>query len=70
MRIAVLDDNQSCARDLADWSTVRKHAEVHFIARPFDSETDVIASLSDFDVLCLMRERTAFPREVLSRLPI
>jgi D-3-phosphoglycerate dehydrogenase len=68
MRIAVLDDNQSCARDLADWSTVRKHSEVHFIARPFDSETDVIASLSDFDVLCLMRERTAFPREVLSRL--
>lgn len=68
MRIAVLDDYQACAQALADWSTVRKHAEVHFIARPFDGEADVIATLVDFDVLCLMRERTPFPREVLSRL--
>jgi len=68
MRIAVLDDYQKCAERFADWSKVKSAAEVQFFHEPFESPDDVVAKLASFDVLCLMRERTPFPHDVLKRL--
>ena len=69
MRIAVLDDYQDYARHAADWSKVEARAQVVFFRRAFASADALVRALADFDVLCLMRERTAFPRAVLARLP-
>jgi phosphoglycerate dehydrogenase-like enzyme len=68
-RVAVLDDWQGIAERCADWSALRQQAEVVFFHRPFISETELIASLADFDAILAMRERSAFPDEVIANLP-
>jgi phosphoglycerate dehydrogenase-like enzyme len=68
-RIAVLDDYQSVAADFCDWSTLHEPAEVVEFHDHVDDEDALIARLEPFDVVVAMRERTAFPRSVLERLP-
>jgi phosphoglycerate dehydrogenase-like enzyme len=68
-RIAVLDDYQSVAADFCDWSTLPEPAEVVEFHDSVDDEAALVARLEPFDVIVAMRERTAFPRSVLERLP-
>jgi phosphoglycerate dehydrogenase-like enzyme len=67
-RVAVLDDYQRHARELADWDSLGERVEVSFFHEPIDAAA-LPQTLVDFEVLVLMRERTAFPRPVLERLP-
>ena len=60
-RIAVLDDYQNVALDLADWSGL----DVKVFSEPLDD----LDRLIPFDILCVMRERTPFPRGLFERLP-
>src|SRR6266545_254042 len=69
IRIAILDDYQDCAKTLADWSDIEARAEVTTFTRPFADEATLVDALHRFDVLCLMRERTPFPRRVIAQLP-
>jgi phosphoglycerate dehydrogenase-like enzyme len=66
MRVAVLDDYHSIAHALADWDSLG--VEVDFYHAPIARE-QLPDALSQHDTLVLMRERTAFPRELLERLP-
>ena len=66
MRVAVLDDYHQVAHELADWRSLG--VEVDFFDKPIARE-QLPAVLAGYDTLVLMRERTAFPREVLERLP-
>jgi phosphoglycerate dehydrogenase-like enzyme len=61
MRIAVLDDYHHRAADLAAWE-----GDVTFFHEPI---RDLATTLADFEVLVLMRERTAFSAETLAQLP-
>jgi D-3-phosphoglycerate dehydrogenase len=67
LRCAVLDDYQNVALRMADWS--RLDAEVTVFNAPLGGEAEVIEALQDFDIVCLMRERTPFPRAVIAALP-
>ncbi|KQS56984.1 hydroxyacid dehydrogenase [Geodermatophilus sp. Leaf369] len=67
-RIALLDDHQSAAARFADWSTLPVEAEVVAFADHVADPDALVARLRGFDVVVAMRERTAFPREVLERL--
>jgi len=69
IRIAVCDDWEQCAATAADWSGLQQQAEVHFFSSSFASSDEIIQALSSFDAVCLMRERTPFPREIISQLP-
>ena len=66
MRIAVLDDYQDVARSMADWSGV---GETVFFHEHVSEHDALVRQLSDFEVVVAMRERTAFPRALLERLP-
>jgi len=68
VRIAVLDDYQQAATRFADWSPLAPH-EVVVFHEHLGGEDAVVAALAGFEVVCSMRERTAFPRTVLERLP-
>jgi phosphoglycerate dehydrogenase-like enzyme len=68
-RIAVLDDYQSVAADFTDWSELPEPAEVVEFHDHVDDEDALVARLEPFDVVLAMRERTAFPRSLLERLP-
>jgi phosphoglycerate dehydrogenase-like enzyme len=69
VQIAVIDDYQDVARSSADWSRLSQSAEVTFFHDRCESESDLVDRLAPFEVICVMRERTAFPRTVLSQLP-
>ena len=67
--IAVLDDYQGVSQQLADWSILPGECNLQ-VFRDHLSELDAVAQrLQKFDVVCAMRERTPFPRELLERLP-
>ncbi|MDR5700913.1 D-2-hydroxyacid dehydrogenase family protein [Agromyces aerolatus] len=65
-RVAILDDYQSAALDAADWS--RLDADVVTFRDPLPDAASVVAALRGFDVVVAMRERTAFPEQVLAGL--
>jgi phosphoglycerate dehydrogenase-like enzyme len=66
-KVAVLDDYQGRAREFADWESLGSGVEVTFFRETLARE-ELVPTLSPFDVLVLMRERTAFPATVLEGL--
>lgn len=66
-RVAVLDDYQGRAPQLADWDALTGRALVRFFRQPIPA-AELAATLADFEVLVVMRERTAFPAAVLQQL--
>tara|TARA_B110000014_G_scaffold152235_1_gene106418 strand:+ start:913 stop:1908 length:996 start_codon:yes stop_codon:yes gene_type:complete len=69
LKLAILDDYQGTAKDLADWSKLPAGVEVEFFQDHIVDEDQLVERLGDFDLVQGMRERTPFPRSVLSRLP-
>src|SRR5258706_4672239 len=70
MRLSILDDYQGVALEMADWSAVRDRGiEIAVERHPFADTEDVVRSLADSEIVCAMRERTAFPKSIVDRLP-
>ncbi|RJF79690.1 D-2-hydroxyacid dehydrogenase family protein [Azospirillum cavernae] len=69
MSVAILDDYQSVARDLADWSRLPPGSALTVFDQPFADLDSAAAALAPFDVLVIMRERTPFPAALIDRLP-
>jgi phosphoglycerate dehydrogenase-like enzyme len=69
MNIAILDDYQNVALRLADWSGVRRHADITVFNDHVADLAAVVERLRPFDVVCVMRERTPLTREILQQLP-
>ena len=67
MRIAVLDDYQGIAHELADWDSITG-AEVTFFHEAIATQ-EMPDRLAPFDVVQMMRERTPIPASVLRQLP-
>jgi phosphoglycerate dehydrogenase-like enzyme len=68
MRCAILDDYQNVALKMADWSTIAGAVDI----KVFDqwiAPGEVARALQDFEIICAMRERTRFPRQLLESLP-
>jgi phosphoglycerate dehydrogenase-like enzyme len=68
-QIAVLDDYQNVALESADWSVLRDRADIAVFQDHIADPDAVIERLLPFDVVCVMRERTPLPRNVIERLP-
>lgn len=66
MKIAILDDYQRVALTFADWASLA--ADIQVFTEAFADGDDAVRQLAGFDVIVAMRERTAFPAEVLDRL--
>jgi phosphoglycerate dehydrogenase-like enzyme len=69
MKVAILDDYQNVALQLADWSAVRQHAEITVFNEHLADPAAVVARLRPFEVVCVMRERAPLTREILQQLP-
>lgn len=70
IKLALLDDYQKVALKLGDWDRLRKRGvEITVFHEPFTSIDDAAQKLAPFDVLQLLRERTAFPRSLIEKLP-
>ena len=69
MKVAILDDYQNVALQLADWSAVRRRAEITVFNDHLGDPAAVVERLRPFDVVSVMRERTPLTREILQQLP-
>jgi phosphoglycerate dehydrogenase-like enzyme len=69
LRCAILDDYQSVALEMADWSDVAGDIDIKVFNRYLGSADNVVSALQGFAIICAMRERTPFPRAVIERLP-
>ncbi len=69
IRIAVLDDYQNVALEMADWSPLAGRAEITVFNDRLSNLDAIVERLLPFDVVCVMRERTPLPRSVIERLP-
>ncbi|HYD07897.1 MAG TPA: D-2-hydroxyacid dehydrogenase family protein [Reyranella sp.] len=69
-KLALLDDYQKVALRMADWDRLRKRGvEITVFHEPFKSVDDAARKLAPFEILGLLRERTAFPRALIEKLP-
>ncbi|MBZ1349845.1 D-2-hydroxyacid dehydrogenase family protein [Alcaligenaceae bacterium LF4-65] len=68
LRLAILDDYQDLAHRIVDWRQIPGLSVVAFKDHVY-TEDDLVARLQGFDGVMRIRERTEFPRSVLTRLP-
>ena len=68
-RCAILDDYQNVALKSADWSKVEGDVDIKVFNEHLGGADNVVKALQGFDIVCAMRERTAFPRPVIEKLP-
>ncbi len=66
---AILDDYQSVSQKVADWSPVTKDVNFKVFTEALGGPDKVIAALKDCAIVCLMRERTLFGKNVIDALP-
>jgi hypothetical protein len=59
VRVAVLDDYQSVALSMADWSGLDKRAAITVFNDHMADPDAVVARLQSFDIVCVMRDARA-----------
>jgi phosphoglycerate dehydrogenase-like enzyme len=69
IKVALLDDYQNVAMDMADWRSLAPRAAVTAFPDHLDDIDALVERLHPFDVIVLMRERTRVPRALIERLP-
>jgi phosphoglycerate dehydrogenase-like enzyme len=68
-RIAVLDDFENVADTVPAFDKLRSRADVTILRERLDSFEKLVQTLSPFDIILLMRERTQFTAKEYSQLP-
>jgi phosphoglycerate dehydrogenase-like enzyme len=69
VQIAVLDDYQDVALEMADWSPLQGRAGITVFHDHLAGADAIVARLQPFEIVCVMRERTPLTRAILERLP-
>jgi phosphoglycerate dehydrogenase-like enzyme len=69
VKVAILDDYQNVALQMADWSPLAGRATITVFNDHLDEPDTLAARLAPFEVVCVMRERTPLTRGLLERLP-
>ncbi|WDT90396.1 D-2-hydroxyacid dehydrogenase family protein [Streptomyces sp. SCSIO-PteL053] len=69
LRCAVIEDFQSVATTVVDWSAVTDDVEIVTFTEHLATVDEVAAALDGFDIVVTLRERVPFPAELFARLP-
>ncbi len=69
INVAILDDYQNVSRDFANWNILRDKIELDVFNEYIGKDENLSNRLFKYDVLCLMRERTPLPKELINKLP-
>ncbi len=69
LRCAVIEDFQSVATTVVDWSPVTEDVEVVTFTEHLAGVDETAAALVGFDIVVTLRERVPFPAELFARLP-
>ncbi len=69
VKLAILDDYQNVALSSADWSSIQDKCDITIFHQHLGDENNIIQVLSEYTIICCMRERTPFPESTLKQLP-
>ena len=69
LKVAILDDYQNVSHEFADWDKISEKIELDVFKNYIGQEENLSIILLKYDVLCLMRERTPLPEELINKLP-
>ena len=69
LKVAVLDDYQNVTKKFGNWSELDDKINLKIFNEYFDNSDELVKCLLDFDVLCLMRERTILSSSIINKLP-
>lgn len=68
-KVAILDDYQNVALEMADWAPVAERADITVFNDHIADPDDLVDRLAGFDVIFVMRERTPLSRSIIEQLP-
>ena len=68
LKVAVLDDYQNVTKKFGNWSELDGKINLKIFNKYFDDTNELVKHSSDFDVLCLMRERTLLSSSIINQL--
>ena len=69
IKVAILDDYQKVTHHFANWEILSDKIELKVFDEYIGDNPYISEKLFDYDVLCLMRERTSLPEELIKKLP-
>ena len=69
IKVAILDDYQNVTHKFADWNSLSDKIDLKIFNEYISNDNNLAEQLKDYDVLCLMRERTPLPKELINKLP-
>ena len=69
IKVAILDDYQNVTHHFAKWETLSDKIELKVFNEYIGDDPFLSEKLFDYNVLCLMRERTPLPEELINKLP-
>ncbi|MEU8101826.1 D-2-hydroxyacid dehydrogenase family protein [Streptomyces rubiginosohelvolus] len=69
LRCAVIEDFQSVATTVVDWSPVTDDVEIVTFTEHLATVDETATALDGFDIVVTLRERVPFPAELFARLP-
>ena len=69
MKVAVLDDYQNITHHFANWGRLSEKIELKIFNKYIGSDSNLSEKLYNYNVLCLMRERTPLPKTLINKLP-
>ena len=69
IKVAVLDDYQNVTHHFARWEKLSEKIELRIFNEFIGGDPNLSEILSDYDILCLMRERTPLPGTLINKLP-
>ena len=69
IKVAVLDDYQNVTHHFANWRTLSDRIELKIFNEYIGNDSNLSKKIFDYDVLCLMRERTPLTKTLINKLP-
>ena len=68
-KVAVLDDYQNVTYNFANWKRLSEKIKLKIFNEYIGDDPNLSEKLFDYDILCLMRERTPLPGNLINKLP-
>ena len=69
IKVAILDDYQNVANKFIDWKLLKNKIDLTIFNDYIGKDSHLTETLKEFEVLCLMRERTPLSKELIEQLP-
>ena len=69
IKVAILDDYQNVSHKFVDWRVLSEKIELKVFNEYIGNDINIAQKLLDYDILCLMRERTPLSEALINKLP-